>query len=128
MQAWCSIWQWKHDRCSAGLVLPQLQELGPNYDYDANFLTTTQTEITKKCSYVPEHCKIDCTWKHLFSYHLRVETGFWARIPLEDRTCLCRAVTNTHLSMFYNRLKTSQTKGNLRFWHLSVYLHSEKIL
>ncbi len=34
-------------RCPAGLVLRKLQSMGPNYDYDANCQTTTQTANQK---------------------------------------------------------------------------------
>ncbi len=107
--------------CTAGLVLRKLQSMGPNYDYVANCLTTTQTAIRNatstrrktymllnsnvsvnciynKSSYVPEHCRIACTRIRLSSHRLRVETGRWARIPFENRTCFCGAVqTEEHV-------------------------------
>ncbi len=107
--------------CPAGLVLCKLQSMGPNYVYVANCLTKAQTAIWNststrrttymllnpnlsmnciynKSSYVPEHCRIACTQIRLSSHCLRVETGWWARIPFENRICFCGAVqTEEHV-------------------------------
>ncbi len=107
--------------CPVGLVLSKLQSMGPNYDYLANCLTKTQTAIRNatstcrnpymllnpnlsvnciynKSSYIFEHCRIACTWIRLSSHHLRVETGQWARILFENRTCFCGDVqTEEHV-------------------------------
>ncbi len=71
-------------QCPAGPAFCKQQDLGPNYAYDANSLTTTPTvirnaasthrttymllnpglsvnSIYNKCSYAPEHYRIACT-------------------------------------------------------------------
>ncbi len=48
------------------------------------------------------NCRIACTRSRLSSHRLIVETGQWARIPFENRTCLCGAVqTEEHVLLKY---------------------------
>ena len=43
---------------------------------------------------VPEYLRIAFTRIRLGSHRLKIETGRWARIPIEERLCTCGAVQN----------------------------------
>lgn len=42
-----------------------------------------------KENFVPEHTRVAFTRLRLVSHRLRIETGRWARLPKERRTCIC---------------------------------------
>ena len=44
---------------------------------------------------VPEYARVACTRLRLSSHRLRIETGRWARIPRENRTCRCGNAVQT---------------------------------
>lgn len=53
------------------------------------FLNPTLGPCKALSSNIPEHDRIALTRIRLGSHHLKIETGRWARIPAEDRTCPC---------------------------------------
>ena len=68
---------------------------------------------------VKEYHRISMTRLRLGSHHLKVETGRWARIPLERRLCSCGDIqTETHVLL---HCRNSQ---HLR-WHLQYQTISE---
>ena len=47
---------------------------------------------------VPEHVRVSATKFRLSAHNLRVETGRWARLPREERLCLCGEIQDeTHV-------------------------------
>ncbi len=72
-------------------------------------------------SYVHEHCSIACTQIRLSSHRLRVETGLWARIPFENRTCLCGAVQTGEHVILKCPLRRNQNTLSSDSWVLHNY-------
>ena len=96
-------------KCPAGKCLKTLLEKGPNHDYVKESLHHLKTlignsdssrrmvykqinpeltvyNIYEKGSKVPEHQRLACSRLRLSSHRLRIETGRWARLPIEERT------------------------------------------
>ncbi len=101
----------------AGLVLQNLVNHGANRSYVTTCLTATKdvvnvSESSRRVSYklmnpelslcsiyestsqIPEYTRIACTRMRLSSHYLKIETGRWARLAIEDRLCLCGKVQN----------------------------------
>ena len=99
-------------RCPAGVILSELKNLGPEHDFRMQSLSDAASAIegsvsTRRFTYlalnrtlshnpalnatnnIPEFCRIAYTRIRTSSHRLRVETGRWARIPLESRLCGC---------------------------------------
>ena len=50
---------------------------------------------------VPEYVRTAFTRIRLGSHRLRIETGRWARLPADERLCMCGAVqTELHVLLF----------------------------
>ena len=64
---------------------------------------TVNPELSMSCAYekrslIPEHHRIAYTRMRLSSHRLRIETGRWSRIAIENRTCPCGEVlTEEHV-------------------------------
>ena len=106
-------------KTEAGLVIKELLELPPNYDFCAESLVQMKGAIAAKactrhttylemnpnlsvsCIYsanVPEHLRTAYTRMRLASHRLRIETGRWSRLPRENRLCQCGEVqTEQHV-------------------------------
>ena len=103
------------ERTKSGEVLKNLIDKGPNHDFVAEsklcirnkIRSSTSTRRTTYCSINPEltspkiyssdipiqeHHRIACTRLRLSSHRLKVETGRWSRIPVENRLCDCGLV------------------------------------
>ena len=67
-------------------------------------------------SSVPEYHRVAFTRIHLSSHHLRIETGQWARLPLNERTCYCGAVQSEE-HILLNCPETSQLRDKCPMPH-----------
>ena len=105
----------------AGLVIRRLLEAGPNYNSTEKCIESVKSvvrnatssrrstylsinpELSVSCIYekntgIPEYSRIACTRIRLSSHRLRVETGRWSRINLQDRLCECGQIqTEEHV-------------------------------
>jgi hypothetical protein len=99
-----------NERTRSGMLLKSFMDEGPNYDfitenrnavYDKVQVSSSSHRVTYRSinpdlkspdlytCVVQEHYRVACTRLRLASHRLRVETGRWSRIPLENRLCSC---------------------------------------
>ena len=107
--------------CPAGSLLSKLKNLGPEHNFRVESLSAAGLAIrgsvsTRRTTYlsinpdlsasplssviygIPEYYRIACTRIRTSSHRLRVETGRWARIPMESRLCRCGEIqTEEHV-------------------------------
>jgi hypothetical protein len=110
-------------RTSSGKLLRTLLDNGPNHDYVGECLNrikikiqsaTTSRRMTYLClnpelaaakiyddCLVKEHHRVAFTRLRLSSHRLRIETGRWSRIPVDQRLCECGEVQTEDHVLFH---------------------------
>ena len=73
---------------------------------------------------IPEHLRVALTRIRLGSHRLKVETGRWSRIPVEQRLCTCGEVqTEQHVLLSCPLSEPiRETFRNLNFTDLSILM------
>ena len=112
-------------RSPAGVIISNYVNLGEGHDFQKECMLNARSAIetsvsTRRSSYlalnpslskspilnvtdISEHCRIAYTRIRTSSHRLRVETGRWARIPVESRLCGCGEIqTEEHVLLRCN--------------------------
>ena len=91
--------------------------------------------LDPKCdNFIPEINRISVNRLRLGSHHLRIETGRWARIPRDERLCVCGGDIQSESRVLIDCPRSEHLRHNINihpqclyelFNHRSTYLISE---